>query len=219
VRKLVRFVEQIPVRDYRAPRKVRVALRVRKHTLLDYPRLSALHDLAAQAPAGAVVECGAWQGGSAAMMASAAPSRDVWIFDSWEGLPEPGELDVAAAGHRRERGWNDASMRSVAQLMLRQPALEPERVHLVKGWFEATLRSTDTGPIALLHLDCDWYDSVKLCLDVLYDRVVPGGFIAVDDYDHWLGCRRAVDEFASQTSLSFQLLAGEAVYAVKTEHH
>jgi hypothetical protein len=67
----------------------------------------------------------------------------------------------------------------------------------VKGWFEDTLFASkgEIGSIALLHVDCDWYESVRLVLAELYDQIVPGGVIAIDDYYAWLGCRKAVDEF------------------------
>jgi Macrocin-O-methyltransferase (TylF) len=68
--------------------------------------------------------------------------------------------------------------------------------HFVNGWFEDTLFASkgEIGSIALLHVDCDWYESVRLVLAELYDQIVPGGVIAIDDYQHWLGCRKAVDE-------------------------
>jgi (2Fe-2S) ferredoxin len=65
----------------------------------------------------------------------------------------------------------------------------------VKGLFQDTVPRCDVGPIAVLHLDGDWYESVKVCLDHLYDRVSPGGVIQIDDYGHWEGARKAVDEF------------------------
>jgi hypothetical protein len=68
---------------------------------------------------------------------------------------------------------------------------------MVKGWFADTVPVTksEIGLIALLHLDGDYYDSTMLVLTELYPQVVPGGVLAIDDYQHWLGCRRAVDEF------------------------
>jgi hypothetical protein len=77
--------------------------------------------------------------------------------------------------------------------------VQPAEVHVVKGWFEDTLRTAATGPIAVLHLDGDWYESTRTILDALYGRVVAGGFVVVDDYGHWPGCRRAVDEFLGRT--------------------
>lgn len=62
------------------------------------------------------------------------------------------------------------------------------------------------GRIALLHLDCDWYESVKFCLNELYDNVVQGGFIFIDDYGAWRGCKKAVDEFMKERNLKIGLI-------------
>jgi O-methyltransferase len=68
-------------------------------------------------------------------------------------------------------------------------------VQFVKGLFQETLPAVTVSPIALLHIDGDWYESVKTCLDNLYDKVSPGGIIQFDDYGYWKGARKAVDEF------------------------
>lgn len=53
--------------------------------------------------------------------------------------------------------------------------LDSARVHMVKGWFADTLPRKEIGKIALLHLDCDLYESVKFCLEKLYDDIIEGG--------------------------------------------
>lgn len=63
-------------------------------------------------------------------------------------------------------------------------------------------RNNHFGPS---HLDCDWYESVKVCLDHLYDRVSPGGLIQIDDYGHWKGARKAVNEFFLRRSIEVRL--------------
>ena len=90
------------------------------------------------------------------------------------------------------------------------------RATLVKGWFHETLPEwrDKTGPIALLHIDCDWYTSIKTCLEQLYAQVVPGGYVVVDDYYRWLGCRQAVDEFLPDASLT--AVDGNAVFWMKS---
>lgn len=79
------------------------------------------------------------------------------------------------------------------------------RVRIIPGWFADTLPTVSTSQVALLNIDADRYESVKLCLETFYDRVVPGGFISNDDYGHWPGCRKAVDEFFSARAISFPL--------------
>jgi hypothetical protein len=64
----------------------------------------------------------------------------------------------------------------------------------------------EVGPIGVLRLDGDWYESTKCCLDQLFDQVVPGGYIIIDDYGHWEGCRHAVDEFLAHRNLDVELV-------------
>jgi hypothetical protein len=71
------------------------------------------------------------------------------------------------------------------------------RVQLVEGLFQDTL--VPDGPVALAHIDGDWYDSVAVCLERIWPSLVAGGVIVIDDYDDWSGCRRAVDEFVRVT--------------------
>ena len=66
------------------------------------------------------------------------------------------------------------------------------------GLFQETLRATHIPRIALLNIDADWYESVKLCLETFYDAVAPGGIVSIDDYGLWPGCRQAVDEFIKE---------------------
>lgn len=175
--------------------------RVKSHTLLHYPRLSALHDAAraldAEGVPGAFVECGVWNGGSAGLLAQSAPDRALWLFDSWQGQPPPGADDVSHQGSRGRAHMFRASRARVERLLFQRLGVARDRVHLVEGWYEDTLpaRRAEIPRIALLHLDCDWYASVRLALESFWDALVPGGALFVDDYGYWRGCRRAVDEF------------------------
>jgi hypothetical protein len=83
------------------------------------------------------------------------------------------------------------------------------RIHIRQGWFQETLpvAKHEIGPIAVLRLDGDWYDSTKVCLENLYDLVTVGGFVLIDDYGYWEGCRRAVDEFLASRKLEVALNA------------
>jgi hypothetical protein len=171
---------------------------VPRYSMVDLGRLQELHylatDVARRDIRGAIVETGCWNGGSAAMMAAAAPSRDVWLFDSFEGLPQPTADDPQEVHDLYFKGWC-AGDQDLAGEILRKVGVADPFIHIVKGWYEDTLPAADPGPIALLHIDSDWYESVKLCLESLYSFVVPGGIIVFDDYDRWSGCKKAVDEF------------------------
>lgn len=72
-----------------------------------------------------------------------------------------------------------------------------EHIHLIKGWFQETLKATkaDIGPIAVLRMDGDFYESTKIVFEELYDQVVAGGAVIIDDYGSFQGCRKATEEF------------------------
>jgi O-methyltransferase len=153
---------------------------------------------------GCVVECGVWRGGMIAGIAEVlGADRQYFLFDSFEGLPPAREeLDGASAvawqsDTKSPNYYNNcaAAEEEAAAAMKLSGATS---FSLVKGWFDKTLpQFTPPCQIAVLRLDCDWYDSVSLCLKTLYPHVAPGGIVIVDDYYIWDGCARAVHEFIS----------------------
>lgn len=192
--------------------KLSLILRVRRHTLVSRGKLDSLYRLVRAADRlgvrGALVECGVYKGGSAALMACATGlDRPVYLFDSFRGLPPPGPNDGRLAGERFRDGWCAADRADVLALFSRL-GVARSRIHVVEGWFQDTLPAADVGRIAVLHVDADWYDSVRLCLEALYDRVEPGGFVVLDDYGRWEGCTRAADEFIVSRGLAPGLLQG-----------
>ena len=155
---------------------------------------------------GAIAECGVLDGGSAALMAWATrrSGRPIHLFDAWKGLPSTTEQD--GAGSRKWTGQVVGSRRRVAAIM-KKLEIERERLHFHEGWFHETFESAaaSISSIALLHLDPDLYEPVRLCLATWYPKLSRGGFIQFDDYNAYVGCRRAVDEFlAANPSLSLQ---------------
>lgn len=96
-------------------------------------------------------------------------------------------------------------------------ALDIRNVHLVRGWFEETLPKTKAmiGPIALLHIDADWYASTKMCLEELYAQVVEGGIVVIDDYGTWSGCKKATDEWAAARGLRMRRFDDTEVWLTK----
>lgn len=181
--------------------------------------LPCLNDLAQQVRAvlmwdipGDFVECGVWRGGASFLMASllrqaGVSDRRVWLFDSFEGSPPPQELDGPAAAlawdTRKERPLPFVNSFEEVQQAAIQLGLT-RYTELVKGWFDQTLPANRerVGPIAILRIDCDWYSSVRPCLDNFYDLVVDGGFIIVDDYYAFDGCANAVHDFLSERRLA-----------------
>ena len=91
--------------------------------------------------------------------------------------------------------------------LFRELGLDANQVRLHQGWFQDSLaQATPTlGPIALLRIDADWYESVKCCLEHLYPLVSPGGFVILDDYGGYPGCKRAFEEYENAHGLELKL--------------
>jgi hypothetical protein len=161
---------------------------------------------------GAFVECGVWRGGSSMVMAYALKelgdtSRDLYLFDTYEGMPPPTDRDVMFDGtsahsvldpaERKEElanYWCMAGTETVRRNVL-STGYPENRIHLIKGKVEETLPRLSPERIAILRLDTDWYESTRHELLHLYPRLSPSGVLIVDDYGHWKGARQAVDEY------------------------
>jgi len=172
-------------------------LRLEGYTMTSSRRGRTLHRLAATAHAegvpGALVDCGVWNGGSTVLLSRGAPEREAWAFDSFEGLPEPGALDGAASF---EHVGDCLGSEERLQEAFRRYG-DPARLTVRKGWFEDTLPRAveEIDAVAVLHCDGDWYEPVLLTLETFYPKVSSGGFVVIDDYGHWIGARKATDEF------------------------
>jgi O-methyltransferase len=164
---------------------------------------------------GAIVECGVWRGGS--MMAVARTlqllgetDRELYLFDTFEGMSAPTNRDVDFAGQhaenllatteRKESGvWVCVPLENV-QRAVGSVGYPAARIHYVRGKVEDTIPASAPDRIALLRLDTDWYESTRHELEHLYPRLVSGGVIIIDDYGHWKGARQATDEFIAATA-------------------
>lgn len=186
---------------------------VRGHTMTSPERVRALCDAVVHVTRhrvpGAFVECGVWRGGS--MMAAARTllglgvrDRDLYLFDTFEGMPPPTDADrdahgspardrLAAAGDHEDI-WAKAPLDGVRQA-LRSTGYDEARIHYVVGKVEDTVPAQAPAQIALLRLDTDWYESTRHEWEHLYPRLAPGGIVIVDDYGHWQGARKATDEY------------------------
>lgn len=186
--------------------------RVMPYSLVGWKGLAATYDAVSTVVRtgieGALVECGVAQGGSSALMAltctALGHNRKLWLFDSFEGLPDPTIEDFlpgteATGAHIRplSRGSCLGTIEQVQDLFFRKLRIDPRNVTMVKGWFQDTLPENRTriGNVAVLRIDADWYESTKCCLENLYDNVVPGGYIIIDDYCSCHGAKKATDEF------------------------
>ncbi len=152
---------------------------------------------------GDIVECGSARGGSAALMALTlrrlGSQRKLWLFDTFEGLPAPSSQDPDFELADLFTGSCVGTLDEVQDLFYRLNIADDAT--FVKGLFQETLPVTSIQQIAVLHIDGDWYESVRVCLNCLYDKVVDGGVIQLDDYGYWKGARKAVDEFLDRRGI------------------
>jgi O-methyltransferase len=168
----------------------------------------ALIDWIAKHSQAAFVECGTWKGGmSAAMMSLGGKSREYHFFDSFQGLPPTTEEDGENARNWQADGsaanFFDNCTANLQEFMnVIKSAGEYPDPKVYAGWFDKTVPSAQTGPIALLRLDGDWYESTMTCLEHLFPKLVPGGLCIIDDYDYWEGCTRAVHDYLSQKKVT-----------------
>lgn len=214
------FLQGLP-----SPARARALFQVRPATMTTAVRCRTLwdqcHDLFRRRVPGVLLECGVWRGGSAGVMALAArhagEPRALHLFDSFEGLPEPQEIDEAAA-HDYSGGRSSgeltpidrckAGREEVESFLFGRLSVERPLVHFHVGWFQNTVPAAapQIESIALLRLDGDWYESTQVCLEHLYPKLSPGGLVILDDYFAWAGCRKATDEYRARHGITSELV-------------
>ena len=161
---------------------------------------------------GCFVECGVWRGGSSMTIAlvlaqEGVTDRDLHLFDTYDGMSPPTEEDKSldgvsadaqlAAEQKSEAStiWCCASIEDVRANM-ESVGYPMERIHLIKGTVEQTIPvQAPASPIALLRLDTDWYESTKHEMEHLFPALEQNGVLIIDDYGHWQGARKAIDEY------------------------
>jgi O-methyltransferase len=185
-------------------RRLSNELRAKDLTMIGPYRARTLYRLARSVErrgvAGAIVDCGVRNGGSTMLLSEGAPSREVWAFDSFEGMPAPTAMD--------EGGWmyEEGALRGSVETLRRgfETYGDPERLRVVEGWFADTLPAAvpEIDRIAILHVDADFYEPVKLALETFYPKLSRGGYVIVDDYFAFIGARRATDELRSRYGIT-----------------
>ncbi len=176
-----------------------------------YALMEAVRYIVASEIPGSFVECGVWKGGStmaAALMLSELKrtDRQLYLFDTFEGMPRPSEVDTDRQDARAidtfealQTGQDSSDFCRAhfaeVQEALASTGYPQQSVHWVKGKVEDTIPENAPDSIALLRLDTDWYESTRHELEHLFPRLSPGGVLIIDDYGHWQGCQKAVDEY------------------------
>ena len=161
---------------------------------------------------GDFAECGVWRGGSVMAMAKElgrinVTDRKIWLYDTFAGMTEQTNNDIeAGTGVTASEMLSTTDIgdgnnvgcvagRADVEANVRSTGYPFENFTFVEGDVAVTLLSAVPDQIALLRLDTDWYESTRIGLEVMYPRLAVGGVCILDDYGHWQGARKAVDEY------------------------
>ncbi|MFC1680388.1 TylF/MycF/NovP-related O-methyltransferase [Pseudomonadota bacterium] len=149
-----------------------------------------LKEVLGRCESGAIAELGVFQGNSAKILHMLAPDRTLYLFDTFEGLPED---DLKNDGIDTQAPRFSCGMNSVQEFIG-----QSENIIYCKGYFPKTTNEVKQGTkFAFVHLDCDLYTPIKAGLEYFYPNTLSGGVIVVHDYlsGYWPGVKIAVDEF------------------------
>jgi Macrocin-O-methyltransferase (TylF) len=189
----------------------------REYTMTSWERLYALYRsvqyVVENRIPGDIVECGVWRGGSMklsahVLLALGVTDRTLFLYDTFEGMTEPDpEVDVDASGNKAANDWLEVQRRGVkwsyapieeVRDVIAGSGYPMDKVVFVKGPVEDTIPATVPDRISLLRLDTDWYSSTKHEMEHLYPKLSAQGILILDDYGHYQGARRGVDEYLSK---------------------
>ena len=165
---------------------------------------------------GDFVECGVWRGGcpmiiTKTLLMHGITDRKIWLFDTFEGMSQPTVADKDMNNLSAEEQMQIEAIRCYASLEdvksnMIQTGYPEQNIQYIKGKVEDTLSNQSfIKQCALLRLDTDWYESTLIELKELFPTLVKNGIMIIDDYGHWQGCKKAVDEYLKENNLSFFL--------------
>jgi hypothetical protein len=198
---------------------------VKPYTMTSPERVNALIDAVRYVVAnkidGAMVECGVWKGGSTmAVMLTLKKlrdeTRDLYLYDTFSGMSTPTDADVSFCGEKAHEtfsnlqisedasDWCLSTLEAVKQNIF-SIGYKKDKIYFIKGKVEDTIPENMPHKIALLRLDTDWYESTKHELTHLFPLLQPNGVLIIDDYGHWKGARKAVDEYISDKNIRILL--------------
>jgi len=177
---------------------------IKPYTMTSNERIFCLYDsleyLVNNNISGDLVECGVWKGGNILGMCEYLKSIDkisnnIFLYDTFTGMTPPSNHDICYKGRTRYP-MCVASLEEVSSV-ISLSNYPKNKIKYIVGDVNQTLNDKNNIPecISLLRLDTDWYESTMKELDILWPKLVVGGVLIVDDYGHWQGCKKAVDEF------------------------
>ena len=179
---------------------------------------------------GIIIEAGCALGGSALVIAaSKEQTRSFYIYDTFGMIPPPSKQDgddtherykiivfgkSKGCGGNRYYGYEENLLEKVKRTFYDYGLPTNENtVYLIKGLFENTLFVNE--PVALAHIDCDWYESVMICLQRIEPYLVKGGVLIIDDYYTWAGCRKAVDAYFANKKDEFEFCNKSRLHIIR----
>jgi O-methyltransferase len=161
---------------------------------------------------GDFIETGVWRGGACILMrgvlaAYGVADRNVWVADSFRGLPPPSSRYAADEGDIHHTFDELAVSRQQVEENFRRYGLLDGQVKFLEGWFSETLPSAPVERLALLRLDGDMYESTMDALSALYPKLSPGGYVIVDDYGNpnIPACRAAVTDYRDANGIEEEI--------------
>ena len=208
------------------------------YTITSKERMYALHKaveyvVKAKIP-GDFVECGVWRGGSAMVIAYTLlklgeTKRKIYLYDTYEGMSKPtdddktitsGEMAIKEWKKGQKKDFNEFCFASLGEVKrnLFSTGYPKENIIFVKGKVEETIPKKAPKKISLLRLDTDWYESTKHELIYLYPKLFQKGVLIIDDYGHWKGSKKAVDEYFKNKSILLSRIDYSGRIGIKTNN-
>ena len=200
----------------------------RAHSMIGRKRMdnlqSCVESVIRNGVPGDMIETGVWRGGACIFMrailaAYGETGRQVWVADSFQGLPPPSPDKYADDRDDMHHTMNGlaVSLEEVQANFRRYGLLDPS-VRFLKGWFKDTLPTAPIERLAVIRLDGDMYESTIQALEALYDKLSPGGFVIVDDYS-LQPCARAVHDFRAARSITDPIVDIDGSASYWQRHH
>jgi O-methyltransferase len=186
-----------------------------------YSLIEAISYIEKNKISGDIVECGVWKGGSMIAVTEALKScnsfsRELYLYDTFEGMSEPTEFDKTYFGKDAASLLNENENKEInpvwaystletVQARMNTTGYPENKIKYIKGKVEDTIPATIPSKIAVLRLDTDWYESTRHELIHLFPLLTMGGVLILDDYGYWQGARRAADEYFKENKIQILL--------------
>jgi len=173
-------------------------------TMTSYPRMECFYDCIVEAVKtdipGAIVECGVWKGGNAMiagyLMKELGADRDIFLYDTFTGMTEPGEHDIKYDGKKAvdvyHKNWHRVSDKTVTNNIMET---QYDGFHIIVGDIMETIPEVMPESVSVIRLDTDWFESTLHELKHFWDIISPGGFLIIDDFNCWKGSQKACKDF------------------------